>query len=594
MTVNVSEFIWRRLSEWGLKRVYGYPGDGVGGLDVALEKAKDFMEYVQVRHEEMAAFMASAHAKFTGQVGLCYATSGPGAIHLLNGLYDAKLDHVPVVALVGQQARTALGASYQQEVDLQNLFKDVASEFVGMASVPEQVRHLIDRAVRIAHTKRAVTCVILPNDLQLLPYEDPPVAHGTTHTGIGYAGPAKLPDQASLHAAAEVLNRGEKVAMLVGAGALDATDEVIAVAERLNAGVAKALLGKAAVPDDLPFVTGSLGLLGTKPSWDLMKGCDTLLMVGSAFPYSEFLPNPGAARGVQIDVDGSRLSLRYPMEINMVGDSATTLRALLPLLKQKTDTSWTRKIESGLKSWWKLLEERAMNTADPLNPQRVFWELSPRLPDNAIITADSGSVANWFARDLKMRRGMKASLSGGLASLGAGTPYAVAAKMAFPDRTVIACMGDGAMQMNGLNVMITISKYWKQWSNPRLIVLVLNNRDLNQVTWEERVQLGEGKTELTQSIPDFPYHKYAELIGLKGIFVDDPNKVGAAWDDALSSDRPVILEAYTDPNVPPLPPHITLQEAKNFMFMMRDEPELGSVLKNSARELLSGLLPGKD
>jgi pyruvate dehydrogenase (quinone) len=347
------------------------------------------------------------------------------------------------------------------------------------------------------------------------------------------------------------------------------------------------------VPDDLPFVTGSLGLLGTKPSWDLMKGCDTLLMVGSAFPYSEFLPNPGEARGVQIDIDGSRLSLRYPMEINMVGDSATTLRALLPLLKQKTDTSWTRKIESGLISWWKLLEERAMNTADPLNPQRVFWELSPRLPDNAIITADSGSVANWFARDLKMRRGMKASLSGGLASLGAGTPYAVAAKMAFPDRTVIACMGDGAMQMNGLNVMITISKYWKQWSNPRLIVLVLNNRDLNQVTWEERVQLGEGKTELTQSIPDFPYHKYAELIGLKGIFVDDPDKVGAAWDAALSSDRPVILEAYTDPNVPPLPPHITLQEAKNFMFMMRDEPELGSVLKNSAKELLSGILPGK-
>ena len=594
MSLNVSEFVWRRLSEWGLKRVYGYPGDGVGGLDVALEKAKDFMEYVQVRHEEMAAFMASAHAKFTGQVGLCYATSGPGAIHLLNGLYDAKLDHVPVVALVGQQARTALGASYQQEVDLQNLYKDVASEFVGLASVPEQVRHLIDRAVRIAHTKRAVTCVILPNDLQLLPYEDPPVAHGATHTGIGYAGPAKLPEQASLHAAAEVLNSGKKVAMLVGAGALDATDEVIAVAERLNAGVAKALLGKAAVPDDLPFVTGSLGLLGTKPSWDLMKGCDTLLMVGSAFPYSEFLPNPGAARGVQIDIDGSRLSLRYPMEVNMVGDSATTLRALLPLLKQKTDTAWTRKIESGLKSWWKLLEERAMNTADPLNPQRVVWELSPRLPDNAIITADSGSVANWFARDLKMRRGMKASLSGGLASLGAGTPYAVAAKMAFPDRTVIACMGDGAMQMNGLNVMITISKYWKQWSNPRLIVLVLNNRDLNQVTWEERVQLGEGKTELTQSIPDFPYHKYAELIGLKGIFVNDPNKVGAAWDDALSSDRPVILEAYTDPNVPPLPPHITLQEAKNFMFMMRDEPELGSVLKNSAKELLSGLLPGKD
>jgi pyruvate dehydrogenase (quinone) len=593
MAQNVSDFIWHRLAEWGLKRVYGYPGDGVGSLDVALEKAKDVMEYVQVRHEEMAAFMASAHAKFTGQVGLCYATSGPGAIHLLNGLYDAKLDHMPVIALIGQQARTALGASYQQEVDLQNLFKDVASEFVGMASVPEQVRQLIDRAVRIAHTKRTVTCVILPNDLQQLPYEDPPVAHGATHTGIGYAGPAKLPDETLLRAAADVLNSGKKVAMLVGAGALDATDEVIAVAERLKAGVAKALLGKAALPDDLPFVTGSIGLLGTKPSWDLMKKCDTFFMVGSSFPYREFLPEPGAARGVQIDIDGSRLSLRYPMDVNMVGDSATTLRALLPLLKQKTDKVWTGEIESNLKSWWQTLKDRAMDSAEPLNPQRVFYELSPRLPDNAIITADSGSVANWYARDLKMRRGMKASLSGGLASLGAGTPYAVAGKMAFPDRTVIACMGDGAMQMNGLNVMITISKYWKKWSNPRLIVLVLNNRDLNQVTWEERISLGSGKTESTQSIPDFPYHRYAELIGLKGIFVDHPDKVGAAWDEALAADRPVILEAYTDPNVPPLPPHITLKDAKNFMMMMCDEPELGSVLKNSAKELLTSIIPGK-
>jgi pyruvate dehydrogenase (quinone) len=591
--MNVSEFVWHRLSEWGLTRVYGYPGDGVGGLDVALEKAEDKMEYVQVRHEEMAAFMASAHAKFTGLVGLCFATSGPGAIHLLNGLYDAKMDHVPVVALVGQQARTALGASYQQEVDLHTLFQDVC-EYVGQASVPEQVRHLIDRAVRIAHNKRGVSCVILPNDLQELDYVDPPLAHGATHTGIGYAGPAKLPDGNLLQAAAEILNSGEKVAMLVGAGALDATDEVIAVAERLQAGVAKALLGKAVVPDDLPFVTGSLGLLGTKPSWDLMKNCDTFLMVGSAFPYSEFLPKPGSARGVQIDIDGSRLSLRYPMQVNMVGDSTATLRGLLPLLKQKKKSSWRSGIETGMKEWWETLKARAMNSADPLNPQRVFWELSPRLPDNAIITADSGSVANWYARDLKIRRGMKASLSGGLASLGAGTPYAVAGKMAYPERTVIACMGDGAMQMNGLNVMITISKYWKRWSNPRLIVLVLNNRDLNQVTWEERIQLGTGKTESTQSIPDFPYHKYAELIGLKGIFVDDPDQVGAAWDEALSADRPVILEAYTDPNVPPLPPHITLKEAKNFLAMIPSEPELGSVLKNSAKELLAGVLPGKD
>jgi pyruvate dehydrogenase (quinone) len=394
-----------------------------------------------------------------------------------------------------------------------------------------------------------------------------------------------------LRQAADVPNAGKKVAILVGAGSLGATDEVIDVAQKLQAGVAKALLGKAVLPDDLPWVTGSLGLLGTKPSWDLMKGCDTFFMIGSAFPYSEFLPDPGDARGVQIDIDGTRLSLRYPMEVNMVGDSAVTLRALLPLLNQKPADRWRKGIESGVAEWWKTLEERAMESADPINPQRVFWELSKRLPENCIMTGDSGSVANWYARDIKMRRGMMGSLSGGLASLGAATPYAVAAKMAFPDRVVIAFIGDGAMQMNGLNVMITISKYWKEWSDPRLIVMVLNNRDLNQVTWEERIQLGAGKTESTQSIPDFPYHKYAELVGLKGIFVDDPDQLGAAWDEALAADRPVILECYTDPNVPPLPPHITLKDAKNFMVMTASEPELGSVLKNSAKQLFSTLVP---
>jgi pyruvate dehydrogenase (quinone) len=593
MSINVSEFVWKRLREWGLKRVYGYPGDGVGGLDVALQKALPDMEYVQVRHEEMAAFMASAHAKFTGGVGLCYATSGPGAIHLLNGLYDAKMDNQPVVAIVGQQARSALGAHYQQEVDLVSLFKDVASDYVAIGTVPGQVRHMVDRAVRIAQNKRSVTCIILPNDLQLMPYEDPPLAHGTTHTGVGFPVESKVPDISGLRAAAEVLNKGKKVAMLVGAGCLEATDEVIAVADKLGAGVAKALLGKAAVPDDLPFVTGGLGLLGTKPSWDLMQDCDTLLMVGSSFPYSEFLPKPGQARGVQIDIKGDKLSLRYPMEVNLIGDSAETLKALLPLLKQKTDTKWRDAIKENLDAWWKVLESRAMDSADPINPQRVFWELSPRLPENCIVTADSGSVANWYGRDLKFRRGMKGSLSGSLASLGAATPYAVAAKMAYPDRVVIGTIGDGAMQMNGVNVMITVSKYWKEWSNPHFILMVLNNRDLSQVTWEERIQLGDGKTESTQSIPDFPYAKYAELLGLKGIFCNDPEKVGASWDEALGADRPVILEFYTDPNVPPLPPHITLKDAEHFMTMMPSEPELGSVLKNSAKELMSTILPGR-
>ncbi|MGH8149155.1 MAG: thiamine pyrophosphate-requiring protein [Steroidobacteraceae bacterium] len=583
--MNVSEFVWKRISEWGIKRVFGYPGDGVGGLDVALEGAKDHLQYVQVRHEEMAAFMASGHAKFTGEVGLCYATSGPGAIHLLNGLYDAKMDHVPVVALIGQQARTAIGASYQQEVDLQNLFKDVAAEYVCTAMVPSQVRQLIDRAVRIASSKRTVTTVIIPNDLQELDYVEPPMQHGSTHTGLGYAFSARLPDEPLLRQAADILSAGKRVAMLVGAGALGATEEVMAVAQKLHAGVAKALLGKAVLPDDLPWVTGTIGLVGTKPSWDLMKNCDTLLMIGSSFPFSEFLPKPGAARGVQIDIEPALMSLRYPMEVNLVGDSAATLRALLPMLDEKPAKDWRDKIENGVRDWWRTLEERALAPADPINPQRVFWELSKRLPERCIMTADSGSVANWYARDIRMRRGMMGSLSGGLASLGAATPYALAAKMAFPDRPVIAFIGDGAMQMNGLNVMITIGKYWKQWSNPQLIVTVLNNRDLNQVTWEERIMLGAGKTESTQSIPDFPYHRYAELLGLKGIFVKDPERLGAAWNEALSADRPVILECYTDPNVPPLPPHITLEDARNFVAMVPDEPELSDALKNSARQL---------
>ena len=593
MSQNVAEFVWKRLNEWGLSRVYGYPGDGVGGLDVALEKAKDFMDYVQVRHEEMAAFMASAHAKFTGQVGLCYATSGPGAIHLLTGLYDAKMDHVPAVAIVGQQARSALGASYQQEVDLQNLFADV-TEYVATAIVPQQVRTCIDRAVRIAQAKRAVTCVIIPNDLQELEYEDAPMVHGATHTGVGYPGAATLPNIEDLRKAAEILNQGEKVAILVGAGALHATDEVIAVANRLSAGVAKALLGKAAVPDDLPFVTGSIGLLGTKPSWDLMKQCDTFLMVGSAFPYSEFLPKPGNARGVQIDIDGANLSLRYPMEYSLIGDSKQTLAALLPLLEQNENRSWREGVEKNVSEWWDTLRVRALEPAEPVNPQRIFHELSPRLPDDVIMTADSGSVANWYARDIRIRRGMMGSLSGGLASLGAATPYALAAKMAYPDRPVIGFIGDGAMQMNGLNVMITVSKYWRRWSNPRFILMVLNNEDLNQVTWEERVQLGDGKTPLTQTIPNFPYHKYAELLGFKGIYCDDPERVGAAWDEALTSNRPVIMNMKADPNVPPLPPHITLKDAKNFLTMMADEPELASVIKNSARQMLTSFLPGTD
>jgi pyruvate dehydrogenase (quinone) len=592
MAKLVGDFVWQRLREWGVRRVFGYPGDGINGLLGALDRTDGAIDFVQVRHEEMAAFMASAHAKFTGEVGVCMATSGPGAIHLLNGLYDARLDHMPVLAIVGQQARTALGGHYQQEVDLQNLFKDVAGAFVETAMAPAQVRHLIDRAMRIAQSERKVTCIILPNDLQEMnAVEEPPRKHGTVHSGVGYVAPKVVPDEATLRRAAEALNAGKKVSMLVGAGALHATDEVIQVAERLGAGIAKALLGKAAVPDDLPYVTGSIGLLGTRPSWDMMIECDTLLMVGSGFPYSEFLPKEGQARGVQIDIAPDMLSLRYPMEVNLVGDSALTLRALLPMLKQKSDRKWRQKIEQDVAEWWKTLEARAMHSADPLNPQRVFWELSPRLPERCILASDSGSGTNWYARDLKMRRGMMASLSGGLATMGSGMPYAVSAKFAYPDRPVIALVGDGAFQMNGMNELITVAKYWKKWADHRFIVMVLNNRDLNQVTWEQRVLAGDPKFETTQSLPDVSYSRYAELLGLKGIYVDNPDRVGAAWDEALAADRPVVLEAYTDPNVPPLPPHITFHQAKAFVSSMPDEPELGSVLKETAKEVVASVLP---
>jgi pyruvate dehydrogenase (quinone) len=593
MAATVSDFLWQRLHGWGVRRVFGYPGDGINGLIGALDRTEGAIEFVQVRHEEMAAFMACAHAKYTGEVGVCLATSGPGAIHLLNGLYDARADHMPVLAIVGQQARAALGGFYQQEVDLLTLFKDVAGAFVEQASVPAQVRHLVDRAMRIAMAERRVTCIILPNDIQELDaVETPPRQHGTVLSGIGYERPLVIPTQAQIQRAAEVLNAGSKVAMLVGAGALHATDEIIAVAERLGAGVAKALLGKAAVPDDLPFVTGSIGLLGTEPSWEMMNNCDTLLMVGSGFPYSEFLPKEGQARGVQIDTEPGMLSLRYPMEVNLLGDSRATLEALLPLLQPKEDRSWRERIEQGVAEWWRTLEARAMQEAEPLNPQRVFWELSPRLPERCIIAGDSGSHTNWYARDVKMRRGMMGSLSGGLASMGSGMPYAVAAKFGYPDRPVLAICGDGAMQMNGLNVLITVAKYWQRWADPRLVVLVLNNRDLNQVTWEQRVMAGDPKFLASQSLPDFPYHRYAEMIGLKGIFVDSPDRVGSAWDEAFAADRPVVVEFVTDPNVPPLPPHITLKQARAFAASMVGEPELGSVLKNTARQVLSAVLPG--
>ncbi|WP_273823387.1 thiamine pyrophosphate-requiring protein [Pseudomonas asplenii] len=592
MTMTVGDFLVQRLYQWGIRRLYGYPGDGINGVFGALNRSQGKIEFIQARHEEMAAFMATAHAKFTGEPGVCIATSGPGASHLLTGLYDAQMDHMPVLAIVGQQARTALGSHYQQELDLVSMFKDVAAAFVQQASAPSQVRHLVDRALRIAIGERRVTALILPNDLQDLEYEEPGRAHGTAHSGSGYSAPRVIPHAQDLQRAAEVLNAGNKVAILVGAGALQATEEVIAVAEKLGAGVAKALLGKAALPDDLPWVTGCIGLLGTEPSYKLMNECDTLLMIGSGFPYAEFLPREGQARAVQIDLRPGMLSLRYPMEVNLQGDASQTLQALLPLLEHKTRRQWRKKVESWRASWDRTLEKRALAKADPINPQRVVFELSPRLPDHAIVTSDSGSCANWFARDLQIRQGMQCSLSGGLASMGAAVPYAIAAKFAHPRRTVVALVGDGAMQMNNMAELITVAKYWRQWESPRWICAIFNNEDLNQVTWEQRVMEGDPKFEASQGIPDVPYHLFAISIGLKGIFVEREEDVAAAWEQALAADCPVVIEFKTDPNVPPLPAHITLEQARKMASTLaQGDPDEAGILLQTAKQVVSSVLP---
>jgi pyruvate dehydrogenase (quinone) len=589
---TVGEYVLTRLRAWGVQRVYGYPGDGSNGLNLAFH-ADDTPDFIQTRHEELAAFAACAHAKLTGEVGVCMATSGPGAIHLLNGLYDAKLDHVPVLAIVGQQQRMSLGGSYQQEVDLGSLFKDVASEFVQVCMTPEQMPHLIDRALRIALAQRTVTCLIVPADVQEMPAADPPRAHGAVQTSLGYQPPVVVPPDDELHRAAAILNAGEKVAILVGRGARDAAAEVQEVAELLGAGVAKALNGRAVISDELAYVTGAIGLLGSKPSADMMDGCDTLLMVGTSFPYSEWLPEPGQARGVQIDLDGRMLGIRHANECNLVGDARETLRRLIGLLQRKEDRSWQVEIEDGVRRWWEILDERAHQPAQPLSPLLLFHELSARLPDRAIVLADSGSATNWWARHLRLREGMDSALSGTLASMCPAVPYALGAKLAHPDRPVVACIGDGAMQMLGLNGLIDLMAYADRWSgyDTRLVVLVLNNGDLNQVTWEQRVLAGDAKLEASQNLPPFDYAAFAAQIGMEAIRVDAPQQVGPAWDRALAAGRPALIDAICDPEVPPLPPHIRPEHAKGFArAVLKGDPESGRLMRQAIKGKLAEVL----
>lgn len=597
MGMTVGDAVLSRLRDWGTEHVFAYPGDGINGLLSAWVRANNEPTFVQARHEEMAAFEAVGYAKFSGRIGVCAATSGPGAIHLLNGLYDAASDHVPVVAIVGQTSRSAMGGSYQQEVDLQTLFKDVCRHFVQTAMVPEQFPNLIDRAIRVALSERAPTCVIIPSDLQELDYSPPTHAFKMVPSSLGIRWPTINPDTDALRDAAELLNTGKKVAILVGQGAREARDEVLEVAELLGAGVAKALLGKDVLPDDVPFSTGPIGLLGSRPSYEMMRDCDTLLTVGSSFPYTQFMPQFGQAKAVQIDIDGKQIGIRYPYDINIVADAASALRALMPLLQRKTDRSWRQQIEKNVARWHNTLERRAMTDSEragTVNPMRLVWELNRWIPDNAIVAADSGSSANWYARYLTMRGSMRGSLSGNLATMGPGVPYVVGAKFAHPDRPAIALVGDGAMQMNGMAELITIARYWKRWSDPRLVVAVLHNNDLNQVTWEMRAMAGSPKFPESQTIPDISYAEVARHFGLDAVEVSDVEGIRPAWERALAASRPVVLDVHTDPDIPPIPPHADWEQVASMTKAMLggDEDALG-VLKSGIKQKVQELIPGR-
>jgi pyruvate dehydrogenase (quinone) len=595
MADTVADYLLQRLREWDVEQVFAYPGDGINGLVAAFGKADNKPRFVQARHEEMAAFQAVGFAKFSDRVAVCAATSGPGAIHLLNGLYDAKLDHVPVVAIVGQTARSAMGGSYQQEIDLQSLYKDVASEYLAEVNVPEQLPNALDRAIRIAQATHSPTALIIPNDVQEADYSPPGHAFKEIPSSTpGTAWGTEVPEADDLRAAAELINAGQKVAILVGQGARPAAPEVMELAETIGAGVAKALLGKDVLPDDLPYVTGSIGLLGTRPSYQLMRDCDTFIMIGSNFPYSQFLPEPGQARGVQIDRDGRFIGMRYPTEINLVGDSRATLQALLPLIEPSTDRSWRETVEKNVSSWWETVHNEALVEAKPINPMRIVSELSERIPDNAIVAADSGSSTNWYARNLKIKRGIRSSLSGTLATMGPGVPYAIGAKFAHPDRPAIALVGDGAMQMNGLAELITIARYHELWSDPRLVVCVFHNNDLNQVTWELRAMGGAPKFEESQVLPDVDYAGFARSLGLTAVSVDDPEQVGPAWDTALSADGPALLDIRCDPEVPPIPPHATFEQMKETMAsVLKGDPNAMHLMFQGAKTKLQEFVPGK-
>jgi pyruvate dehydrogenase (quinone) len=589
---TAADYLLQRLREWEVDKVFGYPGEGLAGLLDAWQRVGDHPAFIQARHGEMCAFEAVGYAKLSGRIGVCAAASGAGAVHLLNGLYDAKLDRVPILAVIGRAGRGAVGDGYQQEADLPSLFKDVAGDFAQVVTAPDQLPGMLDRAIRVALAERAPAVLIVPAEVQHLPHVPPAHAAAITPRDTGVDWSSVLPGNPAIVRAAEVLNAGRRVAVLAGSAARGAHDEVQYVADLLGAGVAKPLLGKDVLSDDLPYVTGTVGLLGTRPSDELMAGCDTLLIIGSSLPCARFLPEPGQARAVQIDIDPKYIGADYPNDVNLVGDAAATLRALIPHLRRKEGRAWREDIEAKVTRWWQVLDAEAMAEADPVNPLRVFAELSTRLPDDAVVTADSGSSAAWYACHLRLRGDMRGSLSGSAATVGSGVPYGIGAKFAFPGRPVVVFAGDGAMQMSGLAELITVKRYWPQWADPRLIFAVLHSGSLDQADRCPREPGGAPRFAESQTVPDVDYAAFAAGLGLHAITVDRPDQLGPAWESALSADRPTLLDVHTDPSVAPQRSHTDRNRAGVGPLDPSGGPgQWAGPVRQEAKPLIQHLLP---
>jgi len=589
MAKSVSEFVVERIKAWGVTRVYGYPGDGIGAFDGALGKADredEGLEYIRPTHEEVAALLATAHAKFTGEVGVCVATSSPGAFHLINGLYDAQMDNCPVVAFVGQQGLDALGTRTQQESNLERVFADVAA-YVQTVVSPAQAQAVIDTAFRIAIARRQPAVVVLPHDVQAMDATAPAAAHWVSRSSDAPASAGFTPPIDQIRQAADIINEGEKVTFLVGAGSRDATDLVLAAAERAGAAIITALRGKDVIPSDVPYHTQQVGLLGTLPSLHQIEDCDTFVMLGTNYPYGEFLPATGQARGIQVDIRPEQLGVRYPTEVNLWGDVGATLEAMLPLLVQKEDRSWQERIAEEWVGWEREMHAQAMlGYPDGGNPRRLYFELNERLPANAIVTTDAGTTANLYAQHIRLRPGMRGDLSGRLATMFAAMPYAIAGKFAYPDRPVICTIGDGAFQMLGMNELITVKKHCASWSNPQFIVLVVHNGDLSQVSWEMRTEDANPVWRVAQDVEDVDYAGWAELLGFRGIRVDRDEDVGAAWDAAFAHDGVTLIDARVTRNAPPLPPKISKEYRNNTLkALAHGDPLRKGTIVDSAEAL---------